>query len=87
MIGTILQAILGFFAGDAGAKVGSTVANGAAIAAVLAAVTPIALWFLGHKDDTFITVTYGEAAFWFGLFFGLVVVVVKVAHWSRPPGQ
>jgi hypothetical protein len=81
----IIQALIGLLSGGLGQKIGTTVANGAAVAATIAAVAPIAMWFLGHKEEVFITVTFGELAFWGAIIFGLVALVLKLAHYTPPP--
>ena len=74
----ILQAIIAFFSGSAGRAIGSTVANGTAVASLVALV-PV---FLANKDELAVTLTWGQA----GFLFALLAVVVKVAHWTRAPG-
>lgn len=86
-MGTLLQLIAGFFAGDAGTKIGNTVANATAWAGLVAAFAPVALWLHGNKDAQFIVITYGDIVFWCGLFGAFVFAVVKVAHYTRSPGQ
>lgn len=75
----IIKGILGLLTGGA-TTAGGAVAELAALAAFVAAVTPGALWLVGHKDGVFITVTYGEMAFWGTLMGVLVMVMVKLAH-------
>ena len=72
---SILTAIFGFFSKtDAGAKTG----NAISIVAVIAALTPLALWAVNHTNDVFVefTLTYGEAAFW-GAILSVIVLVAR----------
>lgn len=85
MMGDLVKIVAGFFGGP-GAAVGGVVANVGALAALLAALAPIALWMIGHKGDTFIVLTYGDLAFWFSLIGAFVFAVIKVAHYTRAPG-
>jgi hypothetical protein len=76
MIGGLIKGLIGFFAGGVGHKIGTTLIDGAAI---LAIGTPIVLWFLGHKDEIAVTLTWSQI-----FFFGFVLAaVVKVAHYTR----
>lgn len=84
-MGAIVSAIIGILSGSAGEKIGGTVARAAELAAIVAAVTPIAIWIAGNKDETFIVVSYGDLAFW-GLVVGsLVFVIVRLVHRAPPP--
>ena len=71
----ILTTIFGFFSKtEAGAKTGSAIS----IAAVIVALTPVALWLVNHTNDKFVefTLTYGEAAFW-GAILSVIVLVAR----------
>lgn len=75
MIAGLIKGLIGFFAGNAGHKIGTVVADGAA----LVALTPVAIWLVANKDAVAVTLTYGQLA-----VFGLVLfAVVKVAHYTR----
>jgi hypothetical protein len=79
----MLAKIISLFTGGAGAAVGGTVANLAAGAALIAALTPAALWFVGNKDQVAVTLTWGQI----GLFGAFLFVLIKVVHYTRSPGQ
>lgn len=80
-----MKNLLSWLFGAAGQSAGGVV-NTATLVAAIAALAPLALWFTHHKDDVLLAVTYGQAAFWGSLIFGLVAVILKVAHYARPPG-
>lgn len=75
---TLIQALIGFLSGGIGNKIGKGVANLTAIAAL----TPVVLWLLEHKEEAAVTLTYGQLA----LFGGFAFVIVKVIHYTRAPG-
>jgi hypothetical protein len=81
----ILSLIAGLFTGKAGESIGGAVSVAAQIAAVAAAVAPVAMWLAGHKDETFIVLTYGELAFWGALVAGQVLLVIRLVHRAPPP--
>lgn len=74
----LLRWILSLLGTNAGSQVAGGVINSVASIAVLA---PVALWFIEHKDEPFVTLSYGESA----IIGGLLFVVIKAAHWSQPP--
>lgn len=78
----LVSSVLGLFGGGAAA----TVAGGAIDAvAITAAVTPAAIWFVHHKDETAVVFafTWGQLA-----VAGLVVAaVLKLVHYVKSPGQ
>lgn len=80
----IVKSILGILTGGA-STAGGAVAELGAFAALVAAATPGLLWLVGNKDGVFITVTYGEMAFWGTMMGLLVVVMVKLAHRAPAP--
>lgn len=81
----IIKLIAGLFTGSAGSAVGGAVSVAAQLAALLAAITPIGLWLAHNKDSVFITLTYGDLAFW-GSLFGLhLLLVVRLVHRAPPP--
>lgn len=84
-MGMIIKGLLGLFTGGA-STAGGAVANVAAWVALIAALTPAALWLMGHKDVVFVSVTYGEAGFWGTIIGVLVFVMVKLAYRAPPPG-
>lgn len=74
-----IQSIIGLLSGGATAKI----VDGAVNVTAIAALAPLGLWFIHHKDETLTSFTYGQAA-----IFGLMLVfVLKLAHWTRAPGQ
>lgn len=81
----IVSAILGLITGKAGEKVGGAISTVTQIGAVLAALAPIALFLKNNKDDVFISVTYGEMAFWGVLLAVVVIVTVRNVHRADPP--
>jgi hypothetical protein len=46
---------------------------------------PVGLWLAGHKDETFITLTYGDLAFWCAIIGAQVLLVVRLVHRAPPP--
>lgn len=79
----ILSAIIGILTGKAGESIGGTVAKVTELGAILAAIGPAAYWIAGHKDETFITLSYGDLSFWAVILF----VLVRLVHRAPPPGQ
>ncbi len=71
----IIKFIAGIFGHGAGATVGNLTTNLAA----LAALAPLGIWLVANKEGVFVTITYGDAAFWGVLLF----VLLKMAHYSR----
>lgn len=82
----ILQFLIGLFTGKAGESVGSAVSSVAQIAALIAAITPAVLWFSHNKDAVFITLTYGDLAFWGTLAALQLFMVIRLVHRAPPPG-
>lgn len=78
-----MTAFLQFLMGIFGQGVGQKIGNGIVNAAALAALAPLAYWFLENKDAPAVAFTWGELAV-FGLF---AFALVKVAHYSRPKGS
>lgn len=81
----IAQLLIGLFTGKAGETIGGAVSTAAQIAAVVAAVAPVGLWLAGHKDEVFITLTYGDLAFWCAIIGAQVLLVVRLVHRAPPP--
>lgn len=81
----LLSLLAGLFTGKAGETVGGAVSTAAQIAAVLAAVAPVGLWLAGHKDETFIVLTYGDLAFWGALAGGQLLLIIRLVHRAPPP--
>jgi len=77
-MGALLQGILGIFSSGAGSAVGSTIANVAGIAAL----APMAYWFLANKDGVAVSLTWGQLGF-FGL---LIFAIIKIVHYTKSPG-
>jgi hypothetical protein len=77
-VSALVQMLVGFLSGGVGQRIGSGVANLTAAAAL----APLGLWLLEHREEAFVTLSYGELAL-FGL---LVFAIVKVIHYTRAPG-
>lgn len=84
-MGDIFKFIVGLFTGKAGEAVGGAVSTAAQLAAVAAAVTPIGLWLANNKDAVFISLTYGDLAFWGVMWAGVMFLVVRLVHRAPPP--
>ncbi len=82
----LLSLIAGIFTGKAGEQIGGAVSFAAQAAAITAALAPIALWLSHNKDEVFITLTYGQLAFWGTLISVQVLLVVRLVHRAEPPG-
>lgn len=80
-----LKLIAGIFTGGAGSAIGGTVSVVAQLAALIAAVTPIGLWLANNKDAVFITLTYGQLAFWGSLAGAQLFLIVRLVHRAPPP--
>lgn len=76
-MGTLIRWLLGFLSGGAGQVVGKTVNT----VGTLALLAPLAVWFLGAKDEVALSVTWGQLA----LFALLLWFVVKVVHYTPAP--
>lgn len=83
----ILEILVGILTGKAGEKIGGAVSMAAQVAAVMAAVTPVALWLASNKEETFITLTYGDLAFWGVLIAAQVLLVIRLVHRAPYPQQ
>lgn len=81
----IIQFIVGLFTGAAGPAVGGVVSGVTQVASVAAIVTPIGLALINHKDAVFITVTYGQLAFWGSLAAAQVFIAIRLVHRAPPP--
>lgn len=81
----ILQFLAGLLTGKAGETIGGAVSTAAQVAAVLAAVAPVGLWLAANKDETFITLTYGDLAFWGALAGAQLLLIVRLVHRAPPP--
>lgn len=86
MFGALISVITGILTGKAGEKIGGTVAKVAELGALAAALAPVALWLHAHKDETVITVTYGELAFWGSLCGSILFLALRLVHRAPPPG-
>lgn len=82
----ILKFLFGLVTGKAGETVGGTVSVAAQLAALVAAVAPLALWLGNNKDEVFIVLTYGQLAFWGTLAALQVLLIVRLVHRAPPPG-
>ena len=72
----MIELLLKFFGGGVGQAIGNGVSNTVAIAAL----APAAYWFVNHKDEVFLTVSYSDiAAFGMLLFF-----VIKIVQYTNP---
>lgn len=79
----IIGAIKAFLGGNgAGNAAGNAIANGVSTVALIAALAPALLWFVGHKDEVFVTfeLTYGQTA----VISGLLCFLFKLIHYTRP---
>lgn len=81
----LLQLIAGIFTGKAGEQIGGAVSVAAQLAALVAAITPVALWLSNHKADVFIMLTYGDLAFWGSLLGANLFLVVRLVHRAPSP--
>lgn len=81
----IIKFIAGLFTGKAGDVVGGTVSTLAQFAALVAAIAPIGLWLMNNKDEVFISLTYGDLAFWGGLAGLQLFMIVRLVHRAQPP--
>lgn len=81
----ILKFIIGLFTGKAGESVGGAVSVAAQMAAVVAAVAPVGLWLTRNKDEVFISLTYGDLAFWGAMWAGVLFLIVRLVHRAPPP--
>lgn len=76
MISGFIKGLIGFLGGGIGHKIGTTLVDGAAVIAIG---TPVVLWFLGHKDEIALTLTWSQLLFFGAVFAGFL----KVAHYTR----
>ena len=83
----LLQIITGLFTGKAGDSIGGAVSTAAQLAAIIAAITPIFLWLGNNKAEVFISITYGDLAFWGTLAALQLLVIVRLVHRAPPPGE
>ena len=60
--------------------IASKISNTAVNAVSLAALVPLAMWFLKSKDDILVTFTYSQSAV-VGL---LLFAFLKLAHYTKP---
>ncbi|HYS75941.1 MAG TPA: hypothetical protein VEM38_07615 [Burkholderiales bacterium] len=67
----LIAKLLGFFTGGAG----QAVSNIASIAALAAALGPLAYWFLGHKDEVAVSFSWGQLGIVALIFFALIEIV------------
>lgn len=82
----LLQLLAGIFTGKAGEQIGGAVSVAAQLAALVAALTPIALFLSNSKDEVFISLTYGDLAFWGVLIAVNIFMVVRLVHRAPQPG-
>lgn len=81
----IVSAILGVLTGKAGERIGGTVASVTELGAAAAVAGPVVFWLMDHKAEEFISVTYGDLAFWCAILGGLVFLVTRLVHRAPPP--
>lgn len=81
----IIKFIAGLFTGQAGGAVGGAVSTVTQLAAIMAALVPLGLWLANNKDAEFITLTYGDLAFWGTLAALQLVVIIRLVHRAPPP--
>lgn len=84
-MGALVQLLAGIFTGKAGEQIGGAVSVAAQIAAVAAAIGPAALWLTHNKDAVFITLTYGDLAFWGALISAQLLLVIRLVHRAPVP--
>lgn len=82
----ILKFILDLFTGKAGATVGGAVSSVAQLGALAVALAPLVLWLGDNKNEVFITLTYGDLAFWGALIGAQLFLIVRLVHRAPPPG-
>lgn len=81
----MLEILKGILTGAAGGRIGNVVSEVAQLAAVIAALAPIAIWLAANKDGIFIVLTYGDLAFWGVIFGGFALLVIRLVHRAPPP--
>jgi hypothetical protein len=84
-MGQLLSIVTSLLTGKAGEQIGGTVAWIAQVGALLAALAPLALWLQGHKDEVFVSLTYGELAFWSAIVGPLLIIIIRLVHRAPPP--
>ena len=72
----MIEWLIKLLSGGVGAAVGQSVANVSAIVAL----APVAYWFLGHKEEVAVALTWGQL----GLFGLLVFAIIKIVHYTPP---
>lgn len=75
----LINFLFSFFSGGVGAKIGHGISTGVQIAAL----APVALWFLQEKDNVAVSLTWGQLA----LIGGILFFVVKVVRFTPQPPQ
>lgn len=80
----IIQFIIGLFTGQAGGAIGGAVSAVGQFAAVIAALSAFGLWLSNNKNEVFITLTYGDLAFW-GVLAFLLLSFIRLVHRAPPP--
>lgn len=81
----IISMIVGLLTGKAGEQIGGAVSKVAQVTALMAAIGPVAYWLTQNKDGVFVTITYGELAFWACIVSAFVIISVRNAHRADPP--
>lgn len=81
----LLQILMGVLTGKAGEQIGGAVSVAAQLAALVAAVTPVVVWLTANKEETFITLTYGDLAFWGTLIAANLFLVIRLVHRAPAP--
>jgi len=81
----IIKFIIGLFTGKAGEAVGGAVSSVAQFAAIVAAVAPVGLWLVNNKNEVFITLTYGDLAFWGSIGAMQLFLIIRLVHRAPPP--
>lgn len=81
----IIKFIIGLFTGKAGEAVGGAVSSVAQFAAIIAAVAPVGLWLVNNKNEVFITLTYGDLAFWGSIGAMQLFLIIRLVHRAPPP--
>lgn len=74
-----------FLASLFGGKIGAAVSDIAILGAVLSAIGAALMWIVSDKGNAiFVSITYRDAFFWFGIL-AVIVLIVKYSPSPRKP--
>ena len=62
----------------------SAIGNAVTFAGILAALSPIAFWLMGHKEETMIEISYGDAVFW-GTIIAVQLLIANISRRGPAP--